>query len=81
MEFEPFLCLLDAIVMEFVIDLPHPQRGQQIGADLLRELARMNSDLDGSRHPPVVARARGQDKPCCSEGYLQLRLPAASRLP
>ena len=41
---EPFLGLLDAVVMELVVHPPRAQRLQQIAPDLFRKLAGVNPD-------------------------------------
>src|SRR5947208_5062375 len=48
MQGQPFLGLLDAIVMKLVVHLPGTQRFQQIVSDLVRKLARVNRDVSGN---------------------------------
>ena len=48
--------------MELVVDLPRPQRFQQVAPHLLRELAGVNRDVGNGRHLLVFAELARQDK-------------------
>ena len=41
---EPFLGLLDAVVMKFVVHAASAQRGEKVAPDIFRELAAVNRD-------------------------------------
>src|SRR5690349_10410550 len=61
-EGEPLLGLFWRIVMELVIHLPAPQRFEQVTANGVRELARMNRDVRGGGHAvPSIERFKNSD--------------------
>src|SRR5690349_10999967 len=62
MQREPFLSLLDAVVVKFVVHAPRAQRREQVTPDVLRKLTAMNQDVGDRRHPLVVAETRRWDK-------------------
>ncbi len=45
MQGEPFLRLLDTVIVKLVIHLSSPQRVQQISPHIFRKLARMNLNV------------------------------------
>ena len=53
---EPFLRLLDAVVMELVVHAPRAERCEQVAPDSVGELAFVNCDAGGGGHsePPHV---------------------------
>jgi hypothetical protein len=62
MQRQPFLRLLDAVVMKFVIHPSRAQRVQQIASHSSGKLAVMNGYVSGRRHPLFVAEMCLQDK-------------------
>ena len=57
---QPFLRLLDAVVMKFVINLPRAERSKEIVADFIRKLTGVNPNVRSTIHEyffrPTVSR-------------------------
>ena len=55
MQRQPFVRLLDRVVMELVVHPPGPQGLEQITSHVFGKLALMDDNLSGRRHATVVA--------------------------
>lgn len=64
MQGKPLLRLVMAVVVKFVVDLPRPKGIEQITPDIVRELARMNSDGNRTRHAENLDRFPRMNKIC-----------------
>lgn len=59
MQSQPFLCLLHAVVVKFVVHSARPQRLNQVAPDLFGKLARVNGDIDERWHTVFLSKIYG----------------------